>query len=120
MTPGPAAIGGADAGAAALPAGAAACRSRSHRAPQHTFEDRRERSDRLRHAVFEDLEIRLRQILDRLPAPIAYHHVDEHRRDALFHSADGSLRFLRARECERQPDEQRDVERQLSVTENAS
>ena len=43
------------------------------------FEDGRERSDRLRHAVLEHLEIRLLSDRDGLPALVANDDVDENR-----------------------------------------
>ncbi len=65
------------------------------RPPEQTFEDRRERANRLWHAVFQDLEIGLGQILDRLAAPVAHDDIDEDRGDAFFDGADRPLRLLR-------------------------
>ena len=60
-------------------------------APEKT---RRKRPDVLGHAVFEDLEVGLREIADRLPAPVPHDDVDDHGRDRLANRAAGALRGL--------------------------
>ena len=79
MTTGPA-VGAAAAAPAALARRAAGGRAGS--APPAALEDWRERSDRLRHAVLEHLEIGRGQVAHRLSPLVAHDDVDEHRGDA--------------------------------------
>ena len=76
--------------AAALLTGARTCRR-----SDDVIEDAAERADRLRHAVFEHLEIRLREIADRRAFPVAYHDIHEHRPHAFVDRAGGALRRRR-------------------------
>ena len=70
-------------------------RSRSRRGQSSgtgTFQDRRERPDRLRHPVFQHVEVGGGQIANGLPALVANHHVDQHGGDALLQDVCRALR----------------------------